>query len=215
MLHIAYTVVCRKFFNCLFSLFNVDGDHHLHNLGSENWKTFPYSEIQETFTESHFSLRSHVSFHNVGLTTLYFCFNCMLISICRIEVTDQCLTLLIELFYEELGREKVFKIWWCFHLFFLINVYITANVYILFDSRELFPDLASGRIDISFVKIYRNAIPLHQTNVVNTTVETIESMRPEQEKQEGNQELFKKRHILVRQTTTVSKTLDIELQELD
>ena len=88
-------------------------------------------------------------------------------------------------------------------------------MYILFDSRELFPDLSSGRIDISFVKIYRNAIPLHQPNVINTTVETIESKRPEQEKQEINQELFKKRHIMVRQTTTVSKTLDIELQELD
>lgn len=209
--------------NCLFSLFNVDGDHHLHNIGSENWKTFPYSEIQETLTESHFSLRAHVSLHNVGLITVLFsyhinvqfCFNFMLISTCRIEVADQCLTLLIELFYEELGREKVFKIWWCFHLFFLINVYITANMYILFDSRELFPDLASGRIDISFVKIYRNAIPLHQPNVINTTVETIESIRPEQEKREVNQELFKKRHIMVRQTTTVSKTLDIELQELD
>ena len=131
----------------------------------------------------------------------------------RLEVADQFLTLFIELFYEKLGSEKVFTIWWSFHLFFLINVYITANVYIFYDSRKIFPDLASGSINISFVKMYRIVIPFHPPNAINTNTETIGGMNPEQP--EASQELFKRRRTLIRETTMISKTLEIEMEDLD
>ena len=128
-------------------------------------------------------------------------------------MADQILTLFIELFYEKLGSEKVFTIWWSFHLFFLINVYITANVYIFYDSRKIFPDLASGSINISFVKMYRIVIPLHPPNAINTNTETIENTIPAQP--EANQELFKKRRTLIRETTMIRKTLEIKMEDLD
>ena len=135
------------------------------------------------------------------------------------EVFDQILTLLIELFYQELGSEKAFRIWWSFHLFFLFHVYITANVYILFDSREIFLDLTGESINISFFKIYRIVIPLPQTNaLINTKIEHIERIHPEPEQDNQDQEeLFQKRRsvLVVRETTTISKTLDIEMQDLD
>ena len=132
---------------------------------------------------------------------------------------DQILNLLIELFYQELGSEKAFRIWWIFHLFFLFHVYITANVYILFDSREIFLDLTGESINISFFKIYRIVIPLPQTDaLINTKIESIERIHPEPEQDNQDQEeLFQKRRsvLVVRETTTISKTLDIEMQDLD
>ena len=137
------------------------------------------------------------------------------------EVFDQILNLIVELFYEELGSEKVFKIWWSFHLFLFFHVYITANVYILFDSREIFLDLTGESINISFFKFYKIVIPLPRTNaLINTKIESIEMNHPEQEEDNQDQkELFQKRRsasvLVVRETTTISKTLDIEIQDLD
>ena len=132
---------------------------------------------------------------------------------------DQILNLIVELFYEELGSETVFKIWWSFHLFLFFHVYITANVYILFDSREIFLDLTGESISISFFKIYRIVIPLPRTNaLIRTRIESIERIHPEQEEDNQDQEeIFQKRRsvLVVRETTTISKTLDIEMQNLD
>merc|ERR1711964_74510 len=110
--------------------------------------------------------------------------HCVLTSLFIImEMADQALTLLIEVYYEELGRQNAFKIWWSFHLFFLINIYITANLYIYFDSKENFPEL--GSFNISFIKIYNIVSPLSQTNT--TIPEMVATINPAQENHQEHQ----------------------------
>ena len=120
--------------------------------------------------------------------------------------------------FPQKGRQNAFKIWWSFHLFFLINIYITANLYIYFDSKENFPEL--GSFNISFIKIYNIVSPLSQTNTTNPEmVATINPAQENHQEHQEHQELFKRtlnsrRSIVVRETTTISKTLDIEMQDL-
>ena len=49
--------------------------------------------------------------------------------------------MIIQFFYEELGVEMVFKIWWTFHLIFLLNTYVVTNVWIYWDTKENFSEL--------------------------------------------------------------------------
>ena len=62
--------------------------------------------------------------------------------------------------------------------------------------------------------MYRIVIPLHPPNAINTNIESIENKNPEQP-EASQEELFKKRRTLIRETTTISKTLEIEMEELD
>ena len=59
------TVVAERFIKVFFSLFNFDCNHHLYHLCGEDWKTFPHSEIQETFAKSQVTLCPHFYLHNV------------------------------------------------------------------------------------------------------------------------------------------------------
>ena len=63
---------------------------------------------------------------------------CSLILFCSL---DQILNILIQLFYDQLGVEMTFKIWWTFHLIFLLNMYVVTNVWIFWDTKQNFSEL--------------------------------------------------------------------------
>ena len=54
--------------------------------------------------------------------------------------------ILLRLHVDNAGVEMVFKIWWSFHLVFLVNIYLTANLYIYLDASRNFPELGSLRL---------------------------------------------------------------------
>ena len=53
-----------------------------------------------------------------------------------------------------LGRHVAFTIWWIFHLVFLLNVYICANLYMYFDSKKNLMELT----DLSLVQHKLNTV---------------------------------------------------------
>ena len=63
---------------------------------------------------------------------------CLLILFCSL---DQVLNIIIQIFYHRLGVDMVFKIWWTFHLIFLLNLMVVSNVWIYWDTRNNFNDL--------------------------------------------------------------------------
>ena len=47
----------------------------------------------------------------------------------------------LQIFYKQLGVDKVFQIWWWVHLVFILNLYVTANVWIYWDTKKNFSEL--------------------------------------------------------------------------
>ena len=61
------------------------------------------------------------------------------------------------MFYKQLGEQLVFKIWWMYHLFFMLNVYVIANVYIYIDSSSKFTEFSI--LNQTVIKIYNKVVP--------------------------------------------------------
>ena len=79
---------------------------------------------------------------------------CVLVSITDM---DQVLNIILQIFYKQLGEQTVFKIWWMYHLFFLLNVYVVANVYIYVDSSRKFQEFSI--FSHNFLKYYNKIAP--------------------------------------------------------
>ena len=52
-------------------------------------------------------------------------------------IIDQTLMGIIQLNYETLGEQNVFKIWWIFHLWEIIEVHVIANVVIIKEIQQI------------------------------------------------------------------------------
>ena len=53
---------------------------------------------------------------------------------------DQLINLPLEVFYDELGAEEVFKIWWFFHLFGFFQIDIIGQFLIIYEAKKNFPE---------------------------------------------------------------------------
>ena len=64
-------------------------------------------------------------------------------------MSDQTLNVLLQLFYKELGVKTVFKIWWCFHLLYLLSVYVFSNLFIFLDSTKHLGDIHTVKLQVN------------------------------------------------------------------
>ena len=105
---------------------------------------------------------------------------CLLILFCTL---DQILNIIIQIFYQQLGVDMVFKIWWTFHLIFLLNLMVVSNVWIYRDTLNNFKELhqlpswlvrtETRREPGNQLKLFtkRPKPPLSQTSHRNETIE--------------------------------------------
>ena len=55
-------------------------------------------------------------------------------------ISDQFLNIAIEMFYDTLGPQGAFQVWWGWHFFIFFNLHIVAPIMIIYNAYKNFPE---------------------------------------------------------------------------